>query len=315
MELQGRQSGAAFRKTQGFRIWVQRILNPFLDNNIRLPHILILCKEEAVVIRRRIWILLLGILWVNLIISLETLIRERSLASGLSAYSCMEPGFREQRLTGDLYRSLTETDGDWVGLLTASMLDQNFAPSRISQNREIYLRYKEKAFFLLEESYRAVWADVKYFPVASEEIFFENTWMAPREYGGERLHEGTDLFGKEKEPGYYPIVSMTDGTVEQKGWLPLGGNRIGVRSPEGGYFYYAHLASYEKDFRKGDRINAGDILGYMGNTGYGEEGTAGKFPVHLHLGIYIETPFQKEMSVNPYWLLKIFEKKTRNYVY
>lgn len=48
----------------------------------------------------------------------------------------------------------------------------------------------------------------------------------------------------------------------------------------------------------------------MGNTGYGSEGTRGKFPVHLHLGIYIEVPFQKELSVNPYWLLKIFEKKS-----
>ena len=53
----------------------------------------------------------------------------------------------------------------------------------------------------------------------------------------------------------------------------------------------------------------------MGNTGYGPEGTRGRFPVHLHLGIYIEVPFQKEMSVNPYWLLKIFEKKIRNYTY
>ena len=66
---------------------------------------------------------------------------------------------------------------------------------------------------------------------------------------------------------------------------------------------------------KGRRVAAGDILGYMGNTGYGSEGTRGKFPVHLHLGIYIEVPFQKELSVNPYWLLKIFEKKIRNYTY
>ena len=98
-------------------------------------------------------------------------------------------------------------------------------------------------------------------------------------------------------------------------WLPLGGYRIGIRSPHGGYFYYAHLSGYEANIRKGQTVAAGDILGYMGNTGYGSEGTRGKFPVHLHLGIYIEVPFQKELSVNPYWLLKIFEKKIRNYTY
>ena len=82
-----------------------------------------------------------------------------------------------------------------------------------------------------------------------------------------------------------------------------------------GIFYYAHLSGYEANIRKGQTVAAGDILGYMGNTGYGSEGTRGKFPVHLHLGIYIEVPFQKELSVNPYWLLKIFEKKIRNYTY
>ena len=37
-------------------------------------------------------------------------------------------------------------------------------------------------------------------------------------------------------------------------------------------------------------VQAGEILGFMGNTGYGQEGTSGRFPVHLHLGIYITTP-------------------------
>lgn len=265
--------------------------------------------------RKQIFIFLAGLFWLFMILSLSTVILERSRVSGLSESSCTEAGFREQKLSGELYGRLLDTGRDWIPLLTASMLDGHFNPSGISQNADIYLRYKEEEFLLLVECYRAVWEDVKYFPVAGKNFSFENTWLAPRDYGGERFHEGTDLFGQVKESGYYPVVSMTDGTVEQKGWLPLGGYRIGIRSPEGGYFYYAHLASYEKDFKTGEQVSAGDILGYMGNTGYGAEGTAGKFPVHLHLGIYITTPFQEEMSVNPYWLLKIFEKKTRNYTY
>lgn len=195
------------------------------------------------------------------------------------------------------------------------MAEEDFYPEKISKNRELYRKYKPEEFQLLVNTYRAVWEDVKYFPVASSEIAFENTWLAQRDYGGKRTHEGTDLFGKVTESGYYPVISMTDGIVEQKGWLPLGGYRIGIRSPHGGYFYYAHLSGYETGIEKGQSVAAGDILGYMGNTGYGPEGTRGRFPVHLHLGIYIEVPLQKEMSVNPYWLLKIFEKKIRNYTY
>jgi len=53
----------------------------------------------------------------------------------------------------------------------------------------------------------------------------------------------------------------------------------------------------------------------MGNSGYGKEGTVGKFPVHLHLGIYIPTLYTDEMSVNPYHILDILRKNTRKYTY
>ena len=52
---------------------------------------------------------------------------------------------------------------------------------------------------------------------------------------------------------------------------------------------------------------------YMGDTGYGtEEGTKGKFPVHLHLGIYVYDKGQ-EISVNPYPALKYVEEKNIDY--
>ena len=63
--------------------------------------------------------------------------------------------------------------------------------------------------------------------------------------------------------------------------------RIGITAPTGAYFYYAHLDSYA-ELEKGDPVKAGDLLGYMGDSGYGEEGTTGEFPVHLHLGIYLK---------------------------
>lgn len=106
--------------------------------------------------------------------------------------------------------------------------------------------------------------------------------------------------------GFYPVISVTDGVIENIGWLPKGGYRVGIRSNHGGYLYYAHLSAYA-NIKKGDSIKAGTLLGYMGDTGYGEEGTKGKFDVHLHFGIYIATENYDELSVNPYYILKYLE--------
>lgn len=253
-----------------------------------------------------------------LIVFLTTVLKERSLVSHLKMDTCESDAFRKQELQPEIYEDLQKqqkTGRDLGTMLTATMLHGNFQPKEICQQELPYLRYKKQEFSLLRDCYEAIWADLQYFPVPSWEISFENTWLSPREYGGKRVHEGCDLFGKVKISGYYPVISMTDGMVEQIGWLPLGGYRIGIRSAHGGYFYYAHLSGYERDFQIGETVLAGDILGYMGNTGYGREGTIGQFPVHLHLGIYISTPSKKEMSVNPYWILQSIHKNIINYSY
>ena len=161
---------------------------------------------------------------------------------------------------------------------------------------------------------QAVWDDLVYFPVAEFpdssglRVSFENSWMFERSYGGERAHEGTDIMPSVNENGVFPVISMTDGVIENKGWLELGGWRLGIRAPHGAYFYYAHLDSYA-EIEVGDQVKAGDLLGFMGDTGYGTtEGTRGKFPVHLHLGIYL-IHNGKEVSVNPYAPLRYVEEK------
>ncbi len=166
-----------------------------------------------------------------------------------------------------------------------------------------------------------VWTELQWFPVPLSDInekatvAFENSWMAERNYGGKRNHEGTDLMAAVDQSGYYPVVSMTDGMVEQVGWLEKGGWRVGIRSENGNYYYYAHLASYVKEWNPGDTVLAGDVLGYMGDTGYGPEGTTGQFPVHLHLGIYVPLGADQELAVNPYWMLKYLENKKLTYSY
>jgi murein DD-endopeptidase MepM/ murein hydrolase activator NlpD len=259
---------------------------------------------------------------VVMVVMLQMMLDMRSRASALKTEACEESDFRQQHVTPGLYRSIwkaalvegTGADG-FANILTATMLNSGFYPRQVRADSVPYRKYKPEEYERLMEAYQSVWSDLKYFPIPSTEVDFENTYGALRDYGGLRVHEGCDLFGRKKESGYYPVLSVTDGVVENIGWLPLGGYRIGIRAPKGGYFYYAHLDTYEKDFQTGEEVSAGDILGYMGNTGYGTEGTRGMFPVHLHLGIYIRTPHYEELSVNPYWVLKAISKKIRNYSY
>lgn len=161
--------------------------------------------------------------------------------------------------------------------------------------------------------------EITYFPVPkstlddSLEVSYINSWMTERSYDGKRGHEGTDIMAVKNERGRYPVVSVCDGTVTNYGWLDKGGYRIGVTSSSGTYYYYAHLDSYAS-VKEGDYVRAGELLGYMGDSGYGPEGTKGKFDVHLHFGVYFYSDGE-EISVNPYYLLKSLEKKKLRYAY
>ena len=113
--------------------------------------------------------------------------------------------------------------------------------------------------------------------------------------------------------GLYPVVSITDGVISNLGWLDKGGYRIGITTGDGTYYYYAHLDSYA-NIKEGSPVKAGELLGYMGDSGYGKEGTTGKFDVHLHMGIYFYKDGE-EISVNPYYLLKYLENNKLKYAY
>lgn len=188
---------------------------------------------------------------------------------------------------------------------------------------EFYSDAMRKDRELLSESclsfLSAVEQDIRYFPIplseadASLGTSYVDSWMGEREYKGKGFHEGTDIMADKNERGIYPVISISDGTITNLGWLEKGGYRIGITSPSGAYFYYAHLDSYA-DIQEGDTVIAGQFLGFMGDSGYGEEGAVGQFPVHLHLGIY---SFEegKEISVNPYYVLLALEDKKLKYYY
>ena len=145
-------------------------------------------------------------------------------------------------------------------------------------------------------------------------VEYVDSWFFQRTYGGKRVHEGTDLMALINESGLYPVVSVSDGVIEKIGWLEKGGYRVGVRSSSGIYYYYAHLSDYA-DIYEGQKVKAGELLGFMGDTGYGPEGTTGMFDVHLHFGIYVNDKAGNEVSVNPYWLLLLKNNKVLYFDY
>lgn len=158
--------------------------------------------------------------------------------------------------------------------------------------------------------YKQFILDLEIFPIPTGYDYrFENSWYAERTYGGIRRHYGVDIMDPNNEKGIIPIVSMSQGTIENIGWNNMGGYRVGVRTKNGAYIYYAHLEKHESRLKKGTKIEVGDLIGYMGDSGYGEEGTVGEFPVHLHIGIATKALGNKEAWVNPYYLLEYLEDK------
>lgn len=210
--------------------------------------------------------------------------------------------------------------------MAGAVLARMFCPSAKKLEIEQWREREKKAESARYDAYAGIIGqllmDAVYFPVpealndTDATVSYENSWQFERNYGGISGHEGCDIMADIQQRGYYPVISASDGVVEKMGWLPKGGYRIGIRSPNGVYYYYAHLAEYEEGIAQGMEIAAGQLLGYMGDTGYSEvEGTVGKFPVHLHFGMYLNDAQGNEVSYNPYYLLRLLENRRLKYMF
>jgi murein DD-endopeptidase MepM/ murein hydrolase activator NlpD len=93
---------------------------------------------------------------------------------------------------------------------------------------------------------------------------------------GRRRHEGIDIFA----PRGTPVIAAVDGWVTRQTSNRLGGKVVWLWAPARRVsLYYAHLD--EHAVTPGERVTAGDIIGYVGNTG-----NARHTPAHLHFGVY-----------------------------
>lgn len=135
-----------------------------------------------------------------------------------------------------------------------------------------------------------------------------------RSFGFARKHLGNDLMGCAGTP----IVAVEGGVVEAMGWNRYGGWRIGIRSFDSKrYYYYAHLQKdhpYAEGLQQGDMVQAGDLIGFMGRTGYSDtQNTNNIQTVHLHFGIQLifdesQKECNSEIWINAYPIVKLLSQ-------
>ncbi len=114
------------------------------------------------------------------------------------------------------------------------------------------------------------------FPVYGPSSFVD-TFGALRGDISSGWHHGDDIFA----PLGAPLLAVASGTVFSVGWNKVGGNRLWLRDGQGNLFYYAHLSAFSPLAVNGNKVNAGDVIGFVGNTG-DAQGT----PYHLHFEIH-----------------------------
>lgn len=124
-----------------------------------------------------------------------------------------------------------------------------------------------------------------------------------RSYGYRRPHLGHDMLGLIGTP----IVAIESGYVEALGWNQYGGWRIGIRSfDHKRYYYYAHLRQnypYAEGLEEGSVVTAGDVIGYMGHTGYSATENVNNIEaVHLHWGLELIFDESQKDSNNEIWI-------------
>ena len=124
-----------------------------------------------------------------------------------------------------------------------------------------------------------------------------------RSFGFKRKHLGHDMMGSLGTP----IVAVEGGVVEALGWNRYGGWRVGIRSFDGKrYYYYAHLQKdrpFAPGLAEGDIVQAGDLIGFMGRTGYSDkENTNNIETVHLHFGMQLIFDESQKECLSEIWI-------------
>ena len=213
---------------------------------------------------------------------------------------------------GDFER-FRQTDLDAV----VEKLKSGSAMEEIAKDMKYYAYYREAygavldgmvGYFEQESSNDKVWLrkyGLKVFsPIAKNFPYSDfDDFGASRSYGFKRKHLGHDMMGQVGTP----VIAVESGYVEALGWNQYGGWRIGIRSfDKKRYYYYAHLRQnypYQANLKEGSIVTAGDVIGYLGRTGYSTtENTNNITTPHLHFGIQLIFDESQKEGNNEIWI-------------
>lgn len=214
----------------------------------------------------------------------------------------------------------------------AESLESGTSLEELTRGME-YFNYYEKAYTAVlggmvgtfqeeteDGSMKEQYGLMAYSPIAEGFDYYSgDDFGSARSYGYNRPHLGHDMMGLIGTP----IIAVESGYVEALGWNQYGGWRIGIRSfDRQRYYYYAHLRQdrpYAEGLKEGDIVTAGDVIGYMGHTGYSKKENVNNIEVvHLHFGMELVFDESQKESDNEIWIncypLTEFLKKHRSAV-
>jgi murein DD-endopeptidase MepM/ murein hydrolase activator NlpD len=106
---------------------------------------------------------------------------------------------------------------------------------------------------------------------------FGDSFGGPRPNVPGGWHHGEDIFAAAGTP----LLAVADGTLHTIGFTKIGGYRLWLRDTQGNEFYYAHLSAYSPLAVEGRSVQAGDVVGFVGDTGDADGGAP-----HLHFEIH-----------------------------
>jgi murein DD-endopeptidase MepM/ murein hydrolase activator NlpD len=221
----------------------------------------------------------------------KTTFSESSIEGLKSIFSCVLSG-----LTGNYeYKTVTEET------TTTTLYNKDGSPQLGKDGKPLTTQGKTKVI-----KWNTNWGVKCRYPIADGyEVAMSDDYGSPRSYGNVKAHEGNDLICDKGTP----IINVETGYLRKIHWTDIGGWNMNIESLDGKrHYYYAHLLKFANYTNIGTKIEAGQIIGYVGDSGYGPEGTTGQFIPHLHFQILVNYDgVDKSISIDPYSFLKFLE--------
>jgi peptidoglycan LD-endopeptidase LytH len=127
----------------------------------------------------------------------------------------------------------------------------------------------------------------------------EGDFAERRTDGKGHQHDAADILA----PRNTPIHAVEDGTIAKLFLSKAGGRTIYQFDPTMRFsYYYAHLERYAAGLREGQRVERGDVIGYVGTSGNAPETTP-----HLHFAVFVLTPernWWQGVPIDPYLVFR-----------